>query len=147
MMRVPQTTFSASCKDTDSLVIKFSKLISPNSIIYLNGDVGTGKTYFAKKLAEQFGISDLSSSSYERISIHKEQINFIHCDLYRDKNSNMLLCELDYHLIEPWILVIEWPKQYLPIQNCEQFLVNISVFKKNKRSILIEHLTNSEITI
>ena len=56
MMRVPQTTFSASCKDTDSLVIKFSKLISPNSIIYLNGDVGTGKTYFAKKLAEQFGI-------------------------------------------------------------------------------------------
>jgi tRNA A37 threonylcarbamoyladenosine biosynthesis protein TsaE len=59
----------------------------------------------------------------------------------------MLLCELDYHLIEPWILVIEWPKQYLPIQNCEQFLVNISVLKKNKRSITIEHLTNSEITI
>jgi tRNA A37 threonylcarbamoyladenosine biosynthesis protein TsaE len=74
MMRVPQTTFSASCKDTDSLVIKFSKLISPNSIIYLNGDVGTGKTYFVKKLAEQFGICDLSSSSYERISIHKNKL-------------------------------------------------------------------------
>ena len=146
-MKVPRVIFSACRKDTDSLVFKFSKLISPNSIIYLNGDVGAGKTYFTQRLANQFGIFDLSSSSYERISIYKERINFIHCDLYRDDNSNMLLCELDYHLIDPWILVIEWPKQYFPISKCEQFLVNISFLKKNERLILIECLTNSKITI
>ena len=146
-MKVPHTTFSTSCSDTDNIAINFSKLISPNSIIYLNGDLGSGKTYFAKILAKQFGVYDLSSSSYERVSIHKKQVNLIHCDLYRDDCSNIFLTELDYHLIEPWILILEWPKQYLPFKNCKHFIVNISVLDKNIRSINIGTLTDSEFSI
>lgn len=146
-MKLPHTTFSTCCNDTDNLVMNFSKLISPNSVIYLNGDVGSGKTYFAKILAEQFGVYDLSSSSYERVSIHKKEINLIHCDLYRDNYSNMFFSELDYHLIEPWILLVEWPKQYLPFNNCNHFIVNISILDKNIRSINIDNLADSKLSI
>ena len=147
MIKLPNTIISNCCKDTDNLVINFSKLISPNSIIYLNGDVGSGKTYFAKILAKQFGVYDISSSSYAKVSIHKKQVNLIHCDLYRDKDSTMFFYELDHHLIEPWILILEWPKQYLPFKNCKHFIVNISVLDKNLRSINIETLTDSELSI
>ena len=147
MMKVPHTTFSTCCKDTDNLVVEFAKIISPNTIIYLNGDVGTGKTYFAKKFAKQFGVCDLSSSSFERISIHKKQINFIHCDLYRDENSSSFEYELDYHLIDPWILVVEWPKKNLSIRNCNHYVVNIAMTSINNRSIYIESLTDSDFIV
>jgi tRNA threonylcarbamoyladenosine biosynthesis protein TsaE len=124
------------------MATNFSKLISPNSIIYLNGNVGSGKTYFTKKLAMQFGVYDVSSSSYERISIHKKQVNFIHCDLYRDKKNSNLLCDLDHHLFDPWIVVIEWPKQFLPIKNSNHYIVNILHISKNNRTIQIKKLAN-----
>ena len=35
------------------------------NIILLNGDLGTGKTYVCSKIANYFGINDLTSSSFQ----------------------------------------------------------------------------------
>ena len=60
---------------TDVFVSEFAKSINPENIILLNGDLGTGKTYICSKIANYFGIDDLTSSSFQRFNLHRGKIN------------------------------------------------------------------------
>ena len=128
--------------DTTKIAFEFAKLLKKNCVIYLNGDVGSGKTLFTSKVANYFGIHTITSTSFSRIQTHQGTPNIIHCDLYRGNYSTIeFLEELDSHLIEPWLLFIEWPIGILPIPNSFQYIVNIVIIRMNVRRFSIEQVT------
>ena len=127
---------------TTKMAIEFAKSLKKNCVIYLNGDVGSGKTLFTSKVANYFGTHTITSSSFSRIQAHQGTPNIIHCDLYRGNYStNEFLEELDSQLLEPWLLFIEWPNGILSIPNTSQYIVNIVIIGLNVRRFSIEQVT------
>ena len=135
--------FSKSEEETKDIANIFTHYIKANSIVYLDGTLGAGKTFFARSLAKNFGILDICSSTYSFVTPYSGQINLIHCDLYRCNNtSEVVLEEIFEHLKDPWLLIIEWPKIQLPIICNSSYLVRISKLSFNERHFNFKNLIN-----
>ena len=135
------TQVSDSISSTAKIALEFAKSLENNCIIYLNGDVGSGKTIFTNKVASYFGNHTITSSSFSRIQLHRGFPNIIHCDLYRGVfTSAQLLLELETHLVEPWLLFIEWPNETLSIPNSCQYVVNIDIISLENRTFSFEQI-------
>ena len=105
------TFTSDSLKETDLFVSRLVKKIEPNLTILLNGEIGAGKTYLCSRIASHFGVVNLTSSSFGRVSMHAGDVNIVHCDFYRNKLSHdFFSLEVEPLLKAPWLLLIEWSK-------------------------------------
>lgn len=87
--------------------------IKPGAIIYLQGDLGAGKTSFVRAVLKQLGYEGLvKSPTYSLIESYPlENFNLYHMDLYRLKDPSELeqLGLADY-LSSPSVFLIEWPE-------------------------------------
>lgn len=119
---------SNSEAETESIGALFAKNLPSGSAICLLGDLGTGKTVFARGLAKGLGVTDMITSptfqivnSYEYKGTDKKNLKFNHFDLYRIENPDELLeIGWDEYFDNESICLIEWPERacgYLP-QNC-----------------------------
>lgn len=92
-------------------------------VVCLFGDLGTGKTTFAKGFAEGLGISENEVRSPTFTMVHPYELeggNFYHCDLYRLGNGidAVLHALSEYFEEENAVTIIEWAdriKKYLPV--------------------------------
>ena len=55
-----KTYYISNQNQTDVFVSEFAKSMKPENIILLNGDLGAGKAYVCSKIANYFGINDLT---------------------------------------------------------------------------------------
>ncbi|MBT8124133.1 MAG: tRNA (adenosine(37)-N6)-threonylcarbamoyltransferase complex ATPase subunit type 1 TsaE [Gammaproteobacteria bacterium] len=94
---------------------KFAQLCQPPLIIYLQGDLGSGKTTFARGFINKLGYSGkVKSPTFTLVeSYDLEQARLYHFDLYRLKDP----LELEYIGIRDltWesdvMCLIEWPER------------------------------------
>ena len=82
----------------------FSKSLNKNDIIFLEGDLGSGKTQFVKNIAKVLGIKKMvTSPTFNIIKEYDEKL--CHVDAYRLNNEYI---ELDEYLSNDYIVCIEW---------------------------------------
>lgn len=105
-------------------------------IVLLEGDLGAGKTVFAKAFAKGFGISEHITSPTFTIINHYPSLknDFVHIDLYRIEDPE----EVDYLGVDEYyentLMAIEWPERLAAMP--EHFLkVVITVYDMQHRSI------------
>jgi tRNA threonylcarbamoyladenosine biosynthesis protein TsaE len=83
-------------------------------IIFLSGDLGTGKTTLVKEIISAFGINDPVKSPTFTIVEPYEMVsrNIYHVDLYRiNTPSELSVIGLEEYINEPnAIIFIEWPE-------------------------------------
>ncbi len=127
---------SKSVEETNEIAKSFAKIIESENIVYLTGPMGSGKTIFAKKLAEHFGINELISSSYNQVSLYNGKLNIIHCDFYRRSCDATL--EIESLLCWPWLLLIEWPDERLSFNEKCSYHINFKKANNNIREIEFE---------
>lgn len=74
-----------SAEETYSLGKRIGERLQGGEIFLLRGDLGAGKTVFAKGLAAGLGIdpADVTSPSFTLINIHEGRLRIYHIDLYR----------------------------------------------------------------
>ena len=90
--------------------------VDENYVIFLEGDLGAGKTTFVKGFMKGMNFEEVVNSPtfslIERIELQKHYI--FHVDLYRINNKSEIF-ELDLHeesyLDKPSIHLIEWPQK------------------------------------
>ena len=110
-MKEIKTFHSYSIKDTETIAKLISKKLISNSCLYISGEMGTGKTCLSKFIASNFDIKDLSSSTYSKVSLSKGLLNVVHCDFYHiNPTTTFIETEIIPNLIDPWLLIVEWPK-------------------------------------
>ena len=110
--------------ETKILAQKFSKLLSIPFFICLCGDIGSGKTTFARFLISQFSKKKIKvlSPTFPIVQIYNlKTINIWHYDLYRIEKKNEFF-NLDFDTAIGNSVIVEWPeiiKDYLPAKRVD----------------------------
>ena len=104
-------------KDTQNFSKKISNIISPGDIIFLYGEIGVGKTSFARFFINFFesknGVknSDVLSPTFNIVYDYEvKDIKILHYDLYRLKNYRDILELGMFETSKSHIKIIEWPE-------------------------------------
>ncbi|SNB45154.1 tRNA (adenosine(37)-N6)-threonylcarbamoyltransferase complex ATPase subunit type 1 TsaE [Geobacter sp. DSM 9736] len=90
------TVTSRSCSETVLLGERLGMLVEPGDFVALIGDLGAGKTEFAKGVAAGLGVDPsvaVTSPTYILMNIYEGRLKLYHFDLYRlsgDEDSEAL---------------------------------------------------------
>ena len=107
----------SSLKDTENLSKKFTKIIKPGDIIFLYGEIGTGKTTFVRFLINHLEVenqikkSDILSPTFNIVYDYEiGKIKILHYDLYRLKSYKDILELGMFDISKDCIKIVEWPE-------------------------------------
>lgn len=104
---------SKSPEQTMALGRKLGELMSSGNVICVYGNLGAGKTYFAKGLALGLGISEhVTSPTFTIINEYEGRIPFYHVDAYRlTEEEEAYELGLEEYLYGRGVTLIEWPER------------------------------------
>ncbi|HSR04369.1 MAG TPA: tRNA (adenosine(37)-N6)-threonylcarbamoyltransferase complex ATPase subunit type 1 TsaE [Proteiniclasticum sp.] len=100
-----------SVEETMEIGRKIGQKIGQGMTICLTGDLGTGKTHFAKGLAEGLGITDnITSPTFTIVNeYHEGRIPFYHFDVYRVNDIDEILqVGFEEYVYGQGVTLIEW---------------------------------------
>jgi tRNA threonylcarbamoyladenosine biosynthesis protein TsaE len=118
---------SKSSEETEALGEKIGRLLKKGDIILLTGDLGAGKTVFAKGIGRGMGINDyITSPTFMLVNEHTGKIPLYHFDVYRIADYSELY-DIGYeeYFYGDGVCVIEWSEKIeplLPKDNLHVFL-------------------------
>lgn len=106
----------SSIEDTQNFSKKISKIIKAGDIIFLYGEIGTGKTTFVRSIINHLEVengikkSDVLSPTFNIVYDYDiGKIKIHHYDLYRLKNYKDILELGIFEISKDQIKIIEWP--------------------------------------
>ena len=106
-----------SLEDTENFSINISKIIGSGDIIFLYGEIGVGKTTFARFLINHLEVenkikkSDVLSPTFNiAYDYDIGKIKIYHYDLYRIKSNKDILELGMFDLSKDHIKIVEWPE-------------------------------------
>ena len=142
----------SSIRELEKIANKIKKKLLPGDVIFLYGEIGVGKTTFARLLINSFENekrvkkSEVLSPTFNIVFEYKiKKFTIKHFDLYRLKNKNEIKNIGLFEDLEKSIVLIEWPELIKDKPNNR-----IDLFFKyqkdyNKRSLTIK--TNGRLKI
>ena len=125
--------------DTDRLAKIVSDLLFNGFLILASGDLGAGKTRFAKGLAFNLGIKDtVTSPTFNILKCYEgEKYNFYHIDAYRLEGIKQDL-GLEEFIEGDNVCVVEW-SEYIDYLLPDEFLkMSITINDDESRNFVIE---------
>lgn len=139
-MEFPFFFLSQNESDTISLSKLFSSEIKDGMIISLNGDLGSGKTFFIKNLLSGFNINNVSSPTFAIVNEYDGEKKFYHFDFYRiNKESELIDIGItDYFNDTDAICLIEWAELFPEIIPSKRFEIQITFTEENFRLFTIK---------
>ena len=131
---------SASENETFEIAKRLAESFQGKEVVFLMGELGAGKTVFAKGIAAGLGLEDVnqvSSPSFTLVNIHQAKYPVFHIDLYRlGKNSEIEdLGWEDY--LDRGVIIVEWAEKLK--MDVEAIRISIEVLNDETRKITIEH--------
>jgi tRNA threonylcarbamoyladenosine biosynthesis protein TsaE len=122
------------------LAEEIAAALRPGDIVYLYGELGSGKTVFAKGLCRGLGVKEeVTSSSFVIISEYAGAMPVIHIDLYRLDRPALDALMIDEYIISDGITIIEWADR-LDKGKDPGLHIRITINKEHNREISIEDL-------
>jgi tRNA threonylcarbamoyladenosine biosynthesis protein TsaE len=102
------TFISTQSEDTMAFAMRLSKLLKPNDVLALEGDLGAGKTTFTKGLAQGLEVKKtVNSPTFTIIKEYNGIMPLYHMDVYRLEDSYEDL-GFDEYFEGGGVTVIEW---------------------------------------
>ena len=142
----------SSIRELGKIADKIKKILLPGDVVFLYGEIGVGKTTFARLLINGFENekklkkSEVLSPTFNIVFEYEiKEFTIKHFDLYRLKNDNDIKNIGLYENLEQSITLIEWPEL---IKNKPQNRLDLFFEYKedyNKRSLIIK--TNGRLKI
>ncbi len=129
--------FSKVCrteKDTIKLASEFSKTLTGDEVIVLNGNLGSGKTFFIKNVCTEFGIHNVVSPTFAIVNEHEGRFHINHFDFYRI-NAVRELYDIGFndYLNNTAITFIEWGELFPDILPGKRIEIRIEINKDETR--------------
>lgn len=104
---------------TVQLGARLGRVLRAGDVVLLRGDLGAGKTHFARGIAAGLGIvgpvpspTFTLANEYDGTNAAGEAVPLAHLDLYRlGESGDLDSVGLADYLSEPWAAIIEWPER------------------------------------
>ena len=127
---------SHSPQETIAIGRQIAATLKLGDVVYLFGDLGSGKTVFVKGICQGLGVKEeVTSSSFVIATEYKGRMPISHIDLYRLDQKNVAALPVDEYLLENGITIIEWADR-INIKN--GLRVKFDIKGVNTREIVIE---------
>ncbi|WP_100406129.1 tRNA (adenosine(37)-N6)-threonylcarbamoyltransferase complex ATPase subunit type 1 TsaE [Bacillus solitudinis] len=131
------TFTTESSEETMAFAKKLGELLIAGDVVTLEGDLGAGKTSFAKGLAKGLGIKrNVNSPTFTIIKEYQGRLPLYHMDVYRMENGQEEL-GLEEYFYGDGVSVIEWAsviKDQLPEARLD---IELHHLGENKREVLV----------
>ena len=130
---------SNSDMDTIELAQNIESEKFPNMVICLEGDLGSGKTLFAKAFAKSMGIVDnITSPTFNIIKEYdgEEGYKLFHMDVYRLSESKEDM-GIEEYFTKKGVTIIEWADLISDILPKNRLDIKIKIVGENRRVFLI----------
>jgi tRNA threonylcarbamoyladenosine biosynthesis protein TsaE len=116
-MNHPQTLFLADEAATLALGAALAPCVAHGVVVYLDGDLGAGKTTLVRGLLRALGhAGPVKSPTYALVEIHAVSgLNLYHFDFYRfNQPEEYLDAGLDEYFSGTGVCLVEWPERAAP---------------------------------
>ena len=125
-------------EETFLLAKSLAKNFKGREVVLLEGELGAGKTVFAKGMAAGLGLKDVHqvcSPSYTLINIYQAKYPIFHIDLYRLSNDSEIM-DLGWEdYLGQGVIFVEWAEKLK--FNLEAIRVRLEIEDGEKRRIKI----------
>jgi tRNA threonylcarbamoyladenosine biosynthesis protein TsaE len=127
LVAFPSKIKSRSESDSALLAKDFMNFCKIGDRIVLNGNLGSGKTFFIKAALSSIGIKNVNSPSFAIVNEYQKNFHIYHFDFYRLKNSSELfdIGWQDYLNDDDSIIFVEWGNRFPSI--LPEFRTDISI--------------------
>ena len=135
----------SSIRELGKIADKIKKILLPGDVVFLHGEIGVGKTTFARLLINGFENeknlkkSEILSPTFNIVFEYQiKEFTIKHFDLYRLKNSNDIKNVGLFENLEQSITLIEWPELIInkPENRFDLFFKYAEDY--NERSLIIK---------
>jgi tRNA threonylcarbamoyladenosine biosynthesis protein TsaE len=129
---------SNSPSDTDLFAEEIKNLIRPGDVFAITGNLGSGKTYLVKKIAELFNIKNTSSPSFAIVNEYQGEIKIYHFDFFRIKKITELY-DIGYeeYFGSEAVVFIEWADMFPEMIPPDCYRINILMPDSDQRKITL----------
>ena len=143
---IKEPIFTNNEDETAAFAAQFSLQDTETNILFLNGDLGAGKTVFARNLIKKLvGDDDLDvpSPTFSLVQTYETNKGEIwHFDLYRLEDPEEIY-ELGWEeALHAHLIIVEWPERLKYLTPTEYLDIRITNVKDkpSNRKIEIEHI-------
>lgn len=136
----PHKTITHSPRETMDLGRRIASELRAGDIIYLSGELGSGKTVLVKGICQGLGVKEqVTSSSFVIATEYKGCMLISHVDLYRLGRNDIAALPIDEYIFKDGVTIIEWADR---MRNKKRagVCIEISILGTEKREFLIEDL-------
>jgi tRNA threonylcarbamoyladenosine biosynthesis protein TsaE len=109
------TTISRSFQETFDMAKSLGESLTEPTIFFLEGNLGAGKTVFAKGLICGLGQTDpddVPSPSFTLINEYDLRLKAYHIDLYRlETREDLRSLDLEEIFAQPAVILVEWAEK------------------------------------
>ena len=136
------TTISHSFQETFDMAKSLGESLTEPTIFFLEGNLGAGKTVFAKGLICGLGQADpndVPSPSFTLINEYDLRLKAYHIDLYRlETREDLRSLDLEEIFAQPAVILVEWAEKLGNPDLPGVVKVKIEDLGKDERRIEIE---------
>ena len=126
--------------ETKDIAVKFSKDLKKGDVVVLNGDLGSGKTFFVKEIGKLFDINNVSSPTFAIVNEYSGRLKIFHFDFYRIEKSEELfnIGFNDYLNDSNAIMFIEWGGLFSEVLPQKRYEIRITLHEDFSRTFKID---------
>ena len=145
MSSIPTGQFvTRSAEETFDLAYRIGEAINEPAVFLLQGDLGAGKTVFAKGIGAGLDIdpAEVNSPTFTIVNRHEGRMRLYHLDLYRIEGGANEVYDLGLEEIiaEPGaVVVIEWPERLGDFAIPNAYRVVINDLGDDERSVNVHY--------
>ena len=123
--------------DTIELAQNIESEKFPNMVICLNGELGSGKTVFAKAFAKADGISEnITSPTFTIIKEYEGELKLFHMDVYRLSDIKQDI-GIEEYFTKKGVCIIEWSDLIEDILPKNRLDIKIKIVDEDTRQFVI----------
>lgn len=117
---------------------KIGRLLKPNDVILLIGDLACGKTTMTKGIGKSLGVRQvINSPTFTIVKEYEGSIPLYHLDLYRmDGIQNDF--DLEEYFDKNGVCVVEWPYQVKELLPKEYLKIEMERMDESRRKITLQ---------
>lgn len=123
-------------EETKKIAHDYAADLTPGDIVVLNGNLGSGKTFFIRETAGYFDVTSVSSPTFALVNEYEGRVKIYHFDFFRINKIEELydIGFEDYLKDTEAIIFIEWGILFPEILPRKRKEIFINIVSEKQRS-------------